>query len=159
MSKGRPSKDFNKQQIENAIKWFKEVGIVVYGFFMLGLPGDTPKTMQDTINFAKKANPDVANFMITIPVPGTELYDMILKEGKFTYDVNYGSEYGFYGGNTFFETKKTKTEDVLMFYKKAYKEFYLRPNKIFELLSKCKSIDEVKWFANAIFFLSKGIFK
>lgn len=150
-------KQINLKQVENAIKWFKEIGIIVYGFFMIGLPGDNTKTMSDTINFAKRVNPDVANFMITVPVPGTELYDMVLKEGKFIQNINYGSEYGFYGGNVFFEMRKMKPGNVLIFYKKAYREFYLNPMKILELISKCKSSSEIGWFVNAIFSLSKGV--
>jgi len=151
-------KQIHLKQVETVVKWFRDVGIIVYGFFMIGLPGDNPKTMQDTIDFAKRVNPDIANFMITMPIPGTELYNIVEKYGKFIHNIKFGSEYGFYGSNAFFEMGETKSEDVIRFYKKAYREFYFRPIKIFDLLSKCKSYGEIEWLFNSVFSLFQSVF-
>ena len=65
----------------------KEAGIMTYGFFVLGLPGETAETLQKTIDFAKKMDPEVANFCIAMPFPGTELYEIVKKKGKFLIDT------------------------------------------------------------------------
>ena len=105
--------------------------------------------MQRTINFAKKMNPHIANFMITIPFPGTELYDLIDREGNFLIEISEGVEKGFYGNEVFYELKGMHKELVIRYFKRAYKEFYFRPKKIFELLFKVRSLSELKWIISA----------
>ena len=63
------NKGINLEQSEQAVRLAKLEGMETFGFFMLGLPGETEKTMQDTINFAKRLKLDVAKFNITIPLP------------------------------------------------------------------------------------------
>jgi len=74
-------KDITLEQAEKAIKWSKEAGIHITAFFMIGLPGDSRKTIQDTINFAKRLDSDEVRFSQTTPYPGTELYDIAVLEG------------------------------------------------------------------------------
>lgn len=65
-------KGANCAQAEQAVKWTKEAGIKVWGYFMLGLFGDTYESMQRTISFACDLPIDIANFAISCPYPGTE---------------------------------------------------------------------------------------
>ena len=51
-------------------------GIATLGYFMLGLPTDSVRSMEDTIRFAKELDLDYAKFSITMPLPGTPLYDL-----------------------------------------------------------------------------------
>jgi radical SAM superfamily enzyme YgiQ (UPF0313 family) len=150
-------KQLNLERVKQVFRWFREVNIITYGFFMLGFPWDTPKTMQETIDFAKESNPDIANFMITIPFPGTELYDYVMNNGKFIQKVEEGIFSGFYGNCVFFETNTTKKEDVLKYFKKSYKEFYIRPKKLLELLITPKSTDEFEWIIDASLVILKSI--
>jgi radical SAM superfamily enzyme YgiQ (UPF0313 family) len=48
---------------------------------MLGLPGDTKKTMQETIDFARELNPATVSLSIAIPYKGTVLYDEYESKG------------------------------------------------------------------------------
>jgi radical SAM superfamily enzyme YgiQ (UPF0313 family) len=52
----------------------KKAGIECRATFMLGNPGETQQTMEETLAFAKKLDPDIALFNITTPYPGTEIY-------------------------------------------------------------------------------------
>jgi radical SAM superfamily enzyme YgiQ (UPF0313 family) len=45
-------KGLNLDSVGRSLRWFRQAGIVTIGFFMLGFPSDTPKTMKDTIDFA-----------------------------------------------------------------------------------------------------------
>ncbi|MHB1706379.1 MAG: hopanoid biosynthesis associated radical SAM protein HpnJ, partial [Acidithiobacillus sp.] len=51
------------------------LGIVIHGTFILGLPGETRETIQETIRFAKEINPHTIQVSIAAPYPGTFLYD------------------------------------------------------------------------------------
>jgi hopanoid biosynthesis associated radical SAM protein HpnJ len=58
-----------------------ELGIKIHGTFILGLPGETKETIQQTINFAKEINPHTIQVSIAAPYPGTYLYKQALENG------------------------------------------------------------------------------
>lgn len=126
----------------------KKTGMLVYGFFMFGLPGDTCATMQKTIDLAMKMNPHIANFVITIPFPGTSLYDLIKQEGNLLIDTADGLQSGFYSQKVFYELGDTKAEDVLRYYNLAYRSFYGRISKIMDLLFGIRSLSELWWISS-----------
>lgn len=83
------------EEARQAVKWTKEAGIKVWGYFMLGLYGDTYETMQRTIDFSKELDCDLANFAISCPYPGTE-WNRIARENYWLgedpiYDQNYSA--------------------------------------------------------------------
>ena len=52
-----------------------ELGIVIHGTFILGLPGETKETIEETIRFAKEINPHTIQVSLAAPYPGTFLYN------------------------------------------------------------------------------------
>lgn len=152
-------KSLDLETVLTAIKWFREENIIVSGFFMLGLPHDTPETMQKTIDFAIKSNPHIANFSMAIPMIGTEMYEIVKKEGTFIKSTEDGLSTG-YNAITegYFEFKGFKKEDVLKYQRLAYKKFYLRPSKMLELLLSIRTMDELRWLIHTSYPLLKGIF-
>jgi radical SAM superfamily enzyme YgiQ (UPF0313 family) len=52
----------------------RDLGITVHGTFILGLPGETKETIQETIRFAREVNPHTIQVSVAAPYPGTELY-------------------------------------------------------------------------------------
>jgi len=128
----------------------KDFNIQVKGCFMFGLWGDTLKTMYETIKFTMNINPLIAAFAITTPFPGTPLFSLINKYGKFLERIEDGLSSGFFGNKVFYKTDTTRKDDVLRCYKLAYRKFYLRADKIFELLTNIRSFEELKWFFNII---------
>lgn len=117
------------QQVEEAFKICKEVGMIAYGFFMFGLPGDTEETMQQTIELAKRCNPDVAKFGIMIPLPSTKIYEEW--RNKHITSENW-DDYSFHKGKVVYNHPTLSHETINKYYKKAYKEFYLRPSYLIQ---------------------------
>ncbi len=152
-------KNLDLDKVKQAIKWFRQEGISVSAFFMLGLPGDTPASMKKTIDFAIEANPQIANFAITVPLPGTELYDMLKSKGLITKPVEEGLSTGYYTiGEGYYEFEGLTREQVLKYQRMAYRNFYFRASKILEILTSIKTIDEFKWLVSTAWPLVKGIF-
>jgi len=149
-------KDINLDQVKEIIKAFRREGIIVYGFFMLGLPGDTPETMNETINFAVESDPHIADFSMTIPFPGTELYAWVKKSGRMNIDNMLGYDNGFFSGRTYFETAETRSSDVERYFSLAYRRFYFRPGKIYDILRTIKSFNELKWTIESAFSVALG---
>ena len=150
-------KGLDLKHVENAITWCREEGIITIGFFMLGFHDDTEETMQETINFAIKLNPSLANFSLVVPLPGTELYEQVKVNNWFTKSIEDGSVTGYYSDNFYYTTPNLKQETVLEYQKKAYREFNFRPTKVLDILSDMKSINEIKWTVQAALPLLKRI--
>lgn len=120
-------KGIKLQQVRDAVRWAREIGFETFGYFMIALPGDTEETIEDTIRFAKKLKLDMAKFNITIPLPGTKMFDdwdrlELIK----TKDWN---KYNFYA--PYYELYNHPTlsrEQISKYYKKAYLSFYFSPS-------------------------------
>lgn len=121
----RISKRITLEQIEKAVDNCRKLKIETMGFFMLGNLGENESTMQTTIDFAKKIEPDYVQFTIAIPYPGTGLYEEVVKNGKIL--VSNWDDYGEYEGKAIFEHGELTSELMNKMHKKAYKEYYLRP--------------------------------
>jgi hopanoid biosynthesis associated radical SAM protein HpnJ len=58
-----------------------ELGITIHGTFILGLPGETKETIEETIRFAVEINPHTIQVSLAAPYPGTALYRQALENG------------------------------------------------------------------------------
>jgi hopanoid biosynthesis associated radical SAM protein HpnJ len=65
----------------------RELGIVTHGTFVLGLPGETKETIEETIRFAIEINPHTIQVSLAAPYPGTFLYKQAL-ENNWLVDEN-----------------------------------------------------------------------
>src|SRR5690606_42155644 len=59
-----------------------DAGILIHGCFMVGNLGDTPETLQATLDFAKKLNPNTAQFYPIMAYPGTTAYEEAKTRGE-----------------------------------------------------------------------------
>ena len=71
------------QRFRDVFRWTREAGIMLTANFMLGLPGETRESIQQTIDFSKELPLDLAIFHIAAPYPGTELFEMARQNGWF----------------------------------------------------------------------------
>jgi len=58
-----------------------ELGITIHGTFILGLPGETKETIEETIRFATEINPHTIQVSLAAPYPGTFLHRQALENG------------------------------------------------------------------------------
>jgi len=71
-------------RIEFARRFTKDchdLGITIHGTFILGLPGETRETIEETIRFATEINPHTIQVSLAAPYPGTYLYRQALDNG------------------------------------------------------------------------------
>lgn len=114
------------EQVRDAVRWAREVGFETFGYFMIALPGETEESIKDTIRFAKELKLDIAKFNITIPLPGTRLFDEWDKSGLIkTKDWN---KYNFYSPYyELYDHPMLSHEVINRYYRKAYLSFYFSP--------------------------------
>ncbi len=58
-----------------------DLGIAIHGTFIIGLPGETRETIEETIRFACEINPHTIQVSLAAPYPGTELYRQAMENG------------------------------------------------------------------------------
>ncbi len=58
-----------------------KLGIKIHGTFIVGLPGETKETIQETIKFAKEINPHTLQVSLAAPYPGTFLHKQATENG------------------------------------------------------------------------------
>lgn len=91
-------KEATVEQARQAVKWAKEAGLRVWGYFMLGMYGDTEETMEQTINLSLSEDFDIVNFALSAPYPGTEWGSIAESNGWLldkrweAYDQNYSAQ-------------------------------------------------------------------
>ncbi|TEU19442.1 MAG: radical SAM protein [Anaerolineales bacterium] len=115
-------------EVRRAFANAKKAGLETMGFFIFGLPADTEETMEDTIRLALELDPELANFMIAAPFPGTEMYNIVLREGHlFSHDW---SDFAIHDEKARFEIGDLTAELVERKWHEAYRRFYLRPSRL-----------------------------
>jgi radical SAM superfamily enzyme YgiQ (UPF0313 family) len=159
-------KQIKLEQIEKSIKLAKKYHLIVDGFFIIGHIFDTPKSIIQTIKFAVDNAFDHAYFFTAIPFKGSKLYNLVKNQGHFLADFEQGSDYHIVEGIPAFETHQLTADQIKKYYKLAYKQFYLRIHKIWDililylrLLIQYGSIDEIVWLFSQTFHLLKIQFK
>lgn len=80
-------KGVSSAEIENAFRLTSKYGIETGALCMLGFPGETRELMQETVTFVKRIKPDIFGFHITILMPGSDLYEQAIREGKLERDL------------------------------------------------------------------------
>lgn len=150
------------QQAENAIKWTHKAKIETVGYYMIGLPKETPETIRKTIDFAKKLNCTYAMFAITMPFPGNKLYDEAVKSGLVklgdAWDQFVYSGVGAGGIQApVLTTNSLSASDLEDWAKQAYKEYYFRPSYILNKLLKVRSLKDMKMYYDGFRMLKKDM--
>lgn len=90
-------KNIDLARVPEAFEAAKRCGLEVHGTFMIGLPGETPETVRETVSLAKKLPNDSLQFSIATPFPGTEFYEdcrrkgLLVTEDWSNYDGTFGA--------------------------------------------------------------------
>lgn len=145
----RIPKAITLDQIRRAVRMTKKEGITVCGFMILGLLGDTRETMQQTIDFAKELDLDLAVFGMLTPYPGSHVWDEIKKNGEFLVK-NWDDFHHTTARMTFRHPDVAAPDVVEEMYKKAHKEFYMRPRYILKKAASINNIQDVKFMLNGL---------
>ena len=148
-------KGIDLEQVKNIVKISKKLNLETWCFFMFGLPGDNRKTIRETIDFAKALDPDIAKFHILKPFPGTEVYDQ-LRDSGLIISTNY-DDFGIHT-RPVHRLPELESAELVEFQKQAYREFYLRPSKLFKQIYRLKSVNRIKTNVSAGISILKTMF-
>lgn len=139
----RARKGINLAKIEQALHWAKEAGIGNWGYFIIGLPGETEETIEETISLAKRLPLDLALFHIAVPYPGTDFYEEAKEQGwlrmrrweDFDMDEHTVLEYPY-----------LSAEQLERAARRAFRKWALRPGPALTYLKSANSFRTLKSF-------------
>ncbi len=105
----------------------RKAGLMVHGCFMVGNPGETRESMEQTLAMALRLKPDTAQFFPIMAYPGTRLYDKYLQEGLVdTADFSrWLTPEGLH--NCVVNLPGLPARELVAFCDHARRKFYLRP--------------------------------
>lgn len=151
-------KDITLEQVAEAVGLSREAGLQTVGYLMIGSPGETPETIRQTITLAKKLKLDFAQFAVTTPFPGTELYHLYT-QGR---QDNIPWDCFVYAGKDsrllpVFESPGLSRSDLRYWTGRAYREFYLRPTYLWQRLRRLTSLGELKMNFRGFIMLLRSI--
>ncbi len=152
----RARKGITLEQVRRAFRLAKEAGIDTMAYFMLGLPGETPRTMQQTIDLAKELAPDFARVAVVVPLPGTELWDEWNEKGLIL--SREWDRYTFHDtGGEVYRHPDLDRATINHYYQKFYRDVYLRPSYLAKRV--VKGIRRGTLFADGAYFVKHFVLK
>ncbi len=114
----------------------KRLGILVHGTFIIGLPIETPETVEETIRFACDISPHTIQVSIAAPYPGTQLYSQAQQNGWFS-DDSLVAESGIQTSTLSYPSLSgSQIEDSV---EQMYRRFYFRPKAIIPIVREMVS--------------------
>jgi len=133
----RYAKMVDKDKIRNAFRICSKLGINTLAHFILGLPGETKKDVEKTIDFAKELKCDFASFNLYAPLIGSETRDEVIEKGWLKEkDLSFSDVSD---EHLAVETPWLARKELLKLKKKAIISFYARPGYILKMAKKAGS--------------------
>jgi anaerobic magnesium-protoporphyrin IX monomethyl ester cyclase len=147
----RVHKGTTNEKIVRALEWSKAAGIMNWGYFIIGLPGETEETIQQTIAFSKELPLDLALVHIAAPYPGTPFFFEVVENGWFRPGTTW--EEVDMDESTVLDYPGLPAERIEYWARRAFREWALRPRPMWTFLksmnnwSAAKSAINVGWQA------------
>lgn len=126
------NKNITVSKTEKAFRLARKVGIRTIASCVIGMPEDTKRTINKTLDFVKKLNPNYALYSLATPYPGTRFYNEAFKKNLIV--INDWSKYTLI--NPILETIDCSSKELRSLQKKAFINFYLRPGYLARQVSQ-----------------------
>lgn len=142
-----------KETIETMIEKTRLVvsttNIRMTGFFIMGYPSETKSDIEKTIELSLEMPLHRAQFSNFLPLPGTEVYDRLIKNGEIVPEF---IERDFYQNNRIvYSPKGVSPRELRKLMRKAFAKFYFRPSVIFGLLKEIHSLSQLRTVVRRVF--------
>jgi radical SAM superfamily enzyme YgiQ (UPF0313 family) len=133
----KAAKGANPKKANEALRWARKAGIKNWGYFIIGLPGETVETIRETIDFAKTLPMELAVFHVAAPYPGTPFFFEVVENGWFKAGTKW--EEVDMDKDTVLQYENLSADDLLYWQRRAFREWAMRPGPIFTYLKMLSS--------------------
>lgn len=150
-------KNIEPEQIRESVSMIRKQGIDTILFCVVGFPGETKESIENTISFLKTLNTTFITLGIAVPVPGTDFY-------RYIEENNYllTKDWSLYDPmkKPVFSYPWLTSDEIARYSAYGLRRFYLRPGYILERLKTIRSFADVKmYFNNFIGFLKRYVLR
>jgi radical SAM superfamily enzyme YgiQ (UPF0313 family) len=142
----RAAKGADPKKARQALTWARKAGIKNWGYFIIGLPGETEETIRQTIDFAKGLPLELALFHIAAPYPGTPFFFDVINNGWFKPGTRW-EEVDMDKG-TVLQYENLSAEQLMYWQKRAFREWALRPGPMLTYLKML--VSDTRTFKRAV---------
>jgi radical SAM superfamily enzyme YgiQ (UPF0313 family) len=137
----RMRKGIKFEKTRKALETSSRLGIKNWGYFIIGMPGETVESIDQTIEFAKSLPLTLALFHIAVPYPGTPFYYEAVQNGWINAtrweDLDMDR-------STVLDYPDLSAEELEFHAKRAFREWALRPGPAITYLRSMNSMATVK---------------
>ncbi len=147
-------KQYSVDQIKTAFALTKKVGIKRLGTFLMGVPGQSKESVENTLALAIEIDADYASFNVAVPRANTSFREEAIEQGLIQKDEKVMDQSGSF---ITMGTGKVSQEELALLKKKAYRKFYFRPRYIAKRIAGLKNWQEFKSHAYEGFYMLKNI--
>jgi anaerobic magnesium-protoporphyrin IX monomethyl ester cyclase len=125
-----------------AVRAARKAGLQTVGFFMIGIPGSTPQSLQATIDYSIALDLDFAKFAVFVPFPGTPIHTELLENGEIEESDNWNRYTNFPTTSCppGYVPKGLTAQDIIRCQRRAYTSFYLRTHMVMRQLFKIRTL-------------------
>ncbi len=148
-------KNIRPEQIMEAVSLVRKHGMDTIVFCVVGFPGETKETIEKTISFLKNLETTFITLGIAVPAPGTDFYKHVEENGYLL-----TKDWSLYDPmkKPVFSYPQLSADEIAYYSAYGLRQFYLRPNYIFNKLKSIRSISEARtYFNNFIGFLKRYV--
>ncbi|MGI8907141.1 MAG: B12-binding domain-containing radical SAM protein [Candidatus Sumerlaeaceae bacterium] len=132
-----------------AVRVCRRHALQVHGFFVIGTPWETEHTLEKAFEFAKTLDTDYFDFNIAYPLPGTELHDIVVRDGLFETSEE-STKVGY--AQAAVRTYELSSAALTDWRKKALFRLYRRPSWIFRTVRNAAANGTTMYYAKEAWF-------
>ena len=139
-------KGITVEQIRTAIALTRKARIRAAGFFIVGYPGETRETLEETVSLIRECKFDDVGVFLFTPLPGSEVYGTVSNYGH--YEENWSKTNAL--DQVVFVPHSLSPEVLKEYSDRCYKACYFRAGQLIALLKRCTSKAYVRALARSI---------
>ena len=141
----RIGKKITLSEIRETVRILKKNQIKIYNYFVIGLPWETERTVEETIKFAIELDSNFVSFYTATPLPGTRFFEYAMTNHLIDDGMDFEGAYY----NPVVRSHELSKDRILELHKLAVKRFYLRPAYIIKTLLSLRSFAEFERYFKA----------
>lgn len=130
-----------EEQFQELISHARKIGMEICGDFILGLPHDDQKSIEELIDFACDLGIEYASFNVATPLPGSSLRELALTSRKISENEQ---QFDSSGHNNVVSFGNLSAADLKKYREMAVRRFYLRPGYLLKRLTRIRDLEHLQ---------------
>lgn len=138
---GNVNKNLTTEKVRWGVENARKAGLQTVGLFMIGMPGETPEMTRETIEFAVDLDLDFAKFAITVPFPGSKLFEDQWQKTLFRDDWENYTTFNPDADRLVYHPEGYDPEVLIKMQSYALRRFYMRYDQVKRQLVDLRTVN------------------